>query len=79
MNKIIEKIIKAKYTNSKYKLSRPMYITPADKRYDKNKKQLKQKGFSDSETWSLYNSIAEFIIPRLIRFKALSSLIYKSV
>jgi len=65
----VEKIIKKKYSKSPCRLSRPMYLTPKDKRYEKQKKQLKERGFSDSEIWSLYNSIAEYMIPRLVRFR----------
>jgi hypothetical protein len=54
---------------SKWKLSSPLYITKKDKRYAKNVKQLKEWGFSDTETWSLYSPIAQFILPRLKRFK----------
>ena len=79
MDNITQNIIKEKYSNSyysiwrsKYKLSRPMYLKPKDKRYERNRKQLKKRGYSDSETWSLYVPIAEFIIPRLVRFRKIT-------
>jgi hypothetical protein len=42
-----------------------------DKKDDREVKFVKQRinrGFDDSETWSLCNTIASFIIPRLERF-----------
>lgn len=59
-------------TTSKWKLKAPLYITKKDKRYAKNAKQLKEWGFSDTETWSLYSPIAQFILPRLIRFREIA-------
>ena len=38
----------------------------------KSAKQRKQKKFIDKELWNLDHSIAEFALPRLIRFKAIS-------
>ena len=32
-------------------------------------KQRKTRGWDDSETWSLDNTIAKFVLPRLKRFK----------
>lgn len=58
---------------SKWKLKTPLYITKKDKRYSKNAKQLKEWGFSDTETWSLYSPIAQFILPRLIRFREITT------
>jgi len=72
MAKTVEKIIRKKYSKSLWKLSRPMYLTPKDKRYKKHKLKLQKYGFSDSETWSLYNPIAEFTIPRLVRFRKIN-------
>jgi len=40
-----------------------------DVREKKFKKQRLKRGFDDSETWSLRDTIAKFIIPRLKRFK----------
>lgn len=61
-----------KYNQSNWSLKAPMYIDKKDKRYAKNAKQLKNRGFSDTETWSLYSPIAEFILPRLIRFRKIT-------
>lgn len=61
-----------KQTNPQWKLKAPLYITKKDKRYAKNVKQLKEWGFSDTETWSLYSPIAQFILPRLKRFKQIA-------
>lgn len=63
---------KNNYTKSQWKLKSPLYITKKDKRYSKNAKQLKELGFSDTETWSLYSPIAQFILPRLIRFQKIT-------
>lgn len=35
--------------------------------------QRRKRGWDDSDTWSLYTSIAEFILPRLIRFKEVNN------
>lgn len=37
-------------------------------RKKKLKKQLKKRGFDDSETWNLDSTISRFIYPRLLRF-----------
>jgi len=42
-----------------------------DKRERKYSKQRMERGFDDSETWSLYNSISKFTLPRLMEFKKL--------
>lgn len=44
-----------------------------DKRQKKWKKQRKARGFDDTELWNLENTIAKFILPRLQRFKSVSS------
>lgn len=61
-----------KALKSMWMLKKPLYITKKDKRYAKNVKQLKEWGFCDTETWSLYSPIAQFILPRLKRFKEVS-------
>jgi hypothetical protein len=61
-----------KTLKSCWSLKAPLYITKKDKRYTKNAKQLKEWGFSDTETWSLYSPIAQFILPRLIRFREIT-------
>ena len=43
-------------------------ISKDDKREDDYSKQRIERGFDDSETWSLDNTISNFIIPRLRRF-----------
>ena len=62
------KTMKQKLT-SKWSLKHPLYLNKKDSRYKKHLKQLKDQGFIDSETWSLYGVIAEFILPRLKRFR----------
>ena len=53
-----------------WKTTKPICgIGPKDKRYGKYKKQIKECGFSDTETWNLYSVISEFTLPRLKRFK----------
>lgn len=44
-----------------------------DKRWQEFKTQRLERGFDDSETWSLDSSIARFILPRLIRFKEINA------
>ena len=56
-----------------WKLAAPMFIEPTDERYPKHMKQLEERGFSDTETWALESVIAEFILPRLIRFKEVNN------
>jgi hypothetical protein len=58
---------------SEWSRKTPLYMDKKDKRYKKHLEQLKSRGFSDSETWSLYSVIAEFIIPRLKRFKEINN------
>lgn len=40
-------------------------LKKTDKRYKKYAKQRTERGFDDSETWSLDHTIARFIAPRL--------------
>jgi hypothetical protein len=42
-----------------------------DEREIEFSKQRKKRGFDDSETWSLTDTICKFILPRLKRFKNL--------
>lgn len=44
-----------------------------DYREKKYSKQRKKRGFDDSETWSLTDTISRFILPRLQRFKKIHS------
>lgn len=41
-----------------------------DRRQKLWEKQRKERGFDDTETWNLFHSIAEYVLPRLIVFKA---------
>jgi len=59
----------SKKLTSRWSLKEPLYLEKTDKRYKKHFRQLKTQGFSDAETWGLDSVIAEFILPRLIRFK----------
>ena len=58
---------------TKWSLEKPLYCKPEDERYEKYFKQLKTRGFSDEETWGLNNVIAEFVLPRLKRFRELNN------
>lgn len=44
-----------------------------DRRWNDFKAQRLERGFDDSETWSLDSTIAKFILPRLIRFKEINA------
>ena len=57
---------------SAWSLKKPLGLKRGDKRYKRYLRQLKKNGFCDPETWSLDVVIAEFILPRLIRFKEIS-------
>lgn len=48
-------------------------ISENDERYDKFKKQREERGFDDTETWSLDVTFAKFLVPRLKRFKELNN------
>lgn len=48
-------------------------ITKSEPRYAEYKSQRLERGFDDSETWSLYTSISKFLVPRLKRFKELTT------
>lgn len=43
-------------------------INTEDKRWEEFQKQRLEQGFDESETWSLYETIAKFIYPRLKLF-----------
>jgi hypothetical protein len=43
--------------------------TDNDKREERFLKQRLERGFDESETWSLYSTISSFILPRLKEFK----------
>ena len=40
-----------------------------DKRLKRYARQRKKRGFDDTETWNLYVTITNFIVPRLKRFR----------
>jgi len=42
---------------------------PTEERLEEFRKQRLERGFDDTETWNLDNTIALFIVPRLKRFK----------
>ena len=67
MNRLSKKL------QSAWSLKKPLYLDKKDKRYPRHLKQLKSNGFSDSETWGLYEVIIDFILPRLIRFKEVNN------
>ena len=43
-----------------------------DKRWNKMKKERLKYGFDESETWSLYNTLSEFLLPRLKRYSEIA-------
>lgn len=49
--------------------AKPLYIDKKDSRFKKNYKQIKDRGFSDTELWNLNYAIACFIYPRLKEFR----------
>jgi len=63
----------SKKLQSKWRLKAPMFVKPADKRYKIYKNQLKNNGFSDTETWNFDHVIAAFILPRLKRFREVNN------
>lgn len=51
---------------SRYEWTKDTYIINSkDKRYKRFQKIKKETGISPDETWSLFNNICDFIIPRL--------------
>ena len=44
------------------------YVNKKDERYQQFIDQKKEYGFTDEETWSLYDNIVLFVTPRLKRF-----------
>lgn len=45
-----------------------------DKREKKFSKQRIERGFDDSETWSLRDTIGKFILPRLKKFREITTI-----
>jgi len=68
MKRVVDKSL-----TSCWSLKNPLYIDKKDKRYSEHAKKLKEYGFSDTETWGLNSVIAEFILPRLKRFKEVNN------
>ena len=56
-----------KLGKSYYGLAKEMPAT--DERHAKWDKQRQERGFDDTETWSLFTTISDFIYPRLLAFK----------
>ena len=48
-------------------------IEKDDSRKEEFDKQILERGFDDSETWSLRDTIANFIIPRLERYQEIAN------
>lgn len=63
----IHKVRCKKLGKSYYGLAKEMPAT--DERHAKWDKQRQERGFDDTETWSLFTTISDFIYPRLIAFK----------
>ena len=62
-----------KSSERRWVLKEPPFLKKTDERYKKHKQQLKERGFCDAETWCLDTMIAEFILPRLRRFRELGN------
>jgi hypothetical protein len=68
-------IRRKEFEKSRWKLDEPMHLDKDTKswgerrNYVKNKQMLEERGFSDSEIWNLDETIAEFILPRLIYYR----------
>ena len=56
-----------------WRIDKPRYLEPTDKRYKAHLRQIKKYGFSDSETWGLDCTIAAFVLPRLRRYKKVAN------
>ena len=63
----IHKVRCKKLGKSYYGLAKEMPAT--DERHVKWDKQRQERGFDDTETWSLFTTISDFIYPRLLAFK----------
>lgn len=48
-------------------------VKEGDSRKEEMDKQILERGFDDSETWSLRDTIALFIIPRLKRYQEIAN------
>lgn len=70
--KKVRHIIESKVYQGSLSFSNEEGVTPKDKRFNRYAKQLLKRGFDDSETWDLGLSMAEWMIPRLKRFKKLN-------
>lgn len=62
--------LKLKKYHMKYRPIKNMMEKKTNKKgWKKYQKQLNEKGFSDSDMWSFDITLAEYILPRLIRFR----------
>ena len=53
----------------KFKLTKPYLVDEKDKRYKSMCKQIEQRGFDDSVTWSFNTAMADIILPMFKRFR----------
>ena len=63
----IHKVRCKRLGKSYYGLAKEMPVT--DERQVKWERQREKRGFDDTEIWSLFTTISDFIYPRLIAFK----------
>lgn len=70
--KKVRHIIESKVYQGSLSFTKKEGLTPKDKRFNKYARQLLKRGFDDSETWNLGTAMAEWLIPRLKRFKKLN-------
>lgn len=70
--KKVRHIIESKVYQGSLSFTKKEGLTPKDKRFNKYARQLLKRGFDDSETWDLGTAMAEWLIPRLKRFKKLN-------
>jgi len=52
----------------RFKLKEPFLIEKNDKRYENAMNQIRDRGFDDSATWSLFTTIGEMVTPMMKRF-----------
>ena len=71
--KKVRHIVESKVYQGSLSFTKKDGITPKDKRFNKYARQLLKRGFDDSETWNLGTAMAEWLIPRLKRFKKLNT------
>jgi hypothetical protein len=54
---------------SKWSLEVPLICRPDDERYNEHLEELNRTGISPDETWNLDVTFAQFVLPRLKKFK----------